>query len=321
MSEEYIWDRSGEPDRELAHLEETLGALRGSNRRRGAIAHESKRRGLVWRWTVAAAAALIIVIAGAVIVQKTMRMRHASDWQLSFHGAEPSRVRIGQVIDTPVSTGAMIESPFVGKVDIEPASQLQLLATSADQQRVALDHGTIHALIWAPPTRFVVDTPSAKTVDLGCEYTLRVAKDGLGFLTVEVGWVAFQWHNIESFIPAGAACVTRPGHGPDIPYFLDASSDLKKALVQFDLSGSPQALDAALAAARPHDGLSLWHLLQRTQGQQRAQVFDRFATLVRLPQGVTRNDMLRGDSNAMDAAWDALQLGDTTWWREWKRKW
>ena len=74
--------------------------------------------------------------------------------------------------------------------------------------------------------RFVVDTPAAKTVDLGCRYTLSVAKDGSGFLVVELGWVAFEWNKVESFIPRGAACATRVGHGPGTPYFLDAPEAL-----------------------------------------------------------------------------------------------
>jgi len=214
-----------------------------------------------------------------------------------------------------------MESDFVGEVEIEPKSRLRLLASRAGEHRMALDHGTIHALIWAPPAAFVVDTPAAKTVDLGCRYTLRVAPDGAGFLTVETGWVAFQWKNLESFIPAGAACATRPGHGPATPHFLDASQNLIASVARFDRTQDPQALAAALSAARSRDALTLWHLLERTQGAERAEVFDRFAALVKLSPEVTREAVLRGDPRAMDAAWNALQLGDTSWWRGWKREW
>jgi hypothetical protein len=244
-----------------------------------------------------------------------------TSWRLALAGQKPNSVRAGKVIDTMGIAGATMESEFVGEVDIKPNSRLRVIAAHQDEQRLALDHGTIHAVIWAPPTRFVVDTPSAKTVDLGCEYTLSVANDGKGFLTVQTGWVAFQWHNIESFIPAGAACTTRPRHGPDTPHFLDAPESLTKAVAEFDLTGRTQALNLALSAARPRDALTLWHLLHRTQGAERAEVFDHFASLVKLPSGVTREGILTGDGKSMDAAWDALNLGDTSWWREWKRPW
>jgi hypothetical protein len=138
---------------------------------------------------------------------------------------------------------------------------------------------------------------------------------------VELGWVAFQSKNIESFIPEGAACTTRVGHGPDTPYFLDAPEALTKSLAEFDLSGSRQALRSVLQTARPRDALTLWHLLERTQGPERVEVYRRFAELVNLPSSVTREGILRGDRANLDAAWDALRLGNTSWWREWKRNW
>ncbi len=320
MNEDYLWDRSGEPDEEVAHLEQLLGDFRWSEKQRDL----GRARPVDWwhekRWW--AAAIVVLGIGGAAFMAQRMHTTGAiTSWQWSLAGQKPSAVRAGQVIETAEATRGTMESEFIGEVRIEPNSRLRLLATQGYEQRLALDHGTIHAFIWAPPTKFVVDTPSAKTVDLGCQYTLRVAKDGTGFLTVEMGWVAFQWRDIESFIPAGAACTTRPGHGPDPPYFLNAPGALRKAVAQFDLTGSEQALNAALVAARPRDALTLWHLLQRTQGAERAEVFERFAALVYLPAGVTREGILSGDRKSMDGAWDALQLGDTSWWREWKRDW
>lgn len=319
MNEDYLWDQRGEPDDEVIHLEQLLAQLRWSERQRGGPCARPLERWHKRRWW-AVAAALVLGIGAAFLVQTIHRPGAVTPWQLSLAGRESSAVRAGQVIET-AAAGGILKSEFVGEVSIEPNSRLRLLSAREDGQRLALDHGTIHALIWAPPARFVVDTPSAKTVDLGCQYTLRVAKDGRGFLTVETGWVAFEWHNIESFIPAGAACTTRPEHGPDTPHFLDAPEALTKAVAQFDLTGSAQALNEALAAARPRDALTVWHLLRRTQGAERAAVFYRFEALVTLPSSVTREGILNGDRKSMDAAWDALQLGDTSWWRGWKREW
>ena len=321
MSDDYLWDGTGEPDPELAHLEATLGRLRWSSRRgRPNVSRSVRRRRLMACW-IAAAAALIIAIGSGVVVREIRNARTLSSWQLSFSGEKPRPMHADQLIETTGAARGTIESQFVGRVDIEPDSRLRLLAASGDEQRLALDHGTIHALIWAPPAKFVVDTPAAKAVDLGCQYTLHVEKTGVGLLTVQMGWVAFQWRSIESFIPAGAACSTRPGHGPGTPYFLDASPTFKNAIAEFDVNSDRQALQTALATARQRDGLSLWHLLQRVPQDERGEVFDRFATLVGMPSGVSREAILRGDRQSLDAAWNALNLGDTSWWREWKRQW
>jgi hypothetical protein len=300
MNEDYLWDRVGEPDAEVLHLENVLGRLRWPAK---------KRR----RWPVIAAAAAAAILIFALDVRTVNPL---TSWRLSVEGNQPAPLRSGQVL-----THGTIESDFVGEVRIEPESRLRLLGSRYGEHRLALDHGTIHAVIWAPPAEFVVDTPSAKTVDLGCRYTLRVASDGAGFLTVEMGWVAFEWKNLESFIPAGAACTTRPGHGPDTPHFVDAPPTLIAAVARFDRTQDPRALQTALGVARPRDALTLWHLLERTRGAERAEVFDRFAVLVKLPSGLTREAVLRGDRNAMDIAWNALELGDTNWWRGWKREW
>jgi hypothetical protein len=90
---------------------------------------------------------------------------------------------------------------------------------------------------------------------------------------------------------------------------------------KFDATGSGDALNAVLSGARRQDALTLCHLLGRTQGEQRVKVLDRFVALVDLPTPVHRRGILVGDRESMDAARHALQLGNKSWWREWKPRW
>jgi hypothetical protein len=306
MSDEYLWNRGGEPDEEVARLEKLLGQFQHKS------APQKRKPSYVW---LSIAAALVACVASAIPVFQ--HYRPITDWQL----ASGRRLRAGQVVETGALNKAAIESQFTGHVDVEPHSRLRVIASRENEQRFSLERGTIHALIWAPPGRFVVDTPSSKTIDLGCRYTLQVSDDGTGLVSVETGWVAFEWQRHEAFIPAGAACVTRPKLGPGTHWFSDAPEALKSALSKFDTGGNREALSAALNAARERDALSVWHLMARTQGTDRGQAFDRFATLVKLPPTLSREAVLRGDAEAVDAAWNALDLGSTDWWREWKRKW
>jgi len=306
MNEEYLWNRGGEPDEEIAGLEKMLAPLRYK------VPAPKRRQPHVFWWLAAAAA----VLAGIVAVPLLTR-GPVSAWQFTSGG----KLRAGQLIETGRTKSAQIESEATGEVRIDPGSRLRLMATTGKEERFNLERGTIHAFIWAPPGQFVVDTPSAKTIDLGCRYTLQVSKNGTGLLTVETGWVAFESRGVESFIPEGAACVTRPVRGPGTPYFTDASQALTAALDRFDNTSDATALNQALASTRPRDALTLWHLLTRTHGEQRAEVFARFAAVVNLPREVSQEAVLRGDPAAFDAAWNALDLGDTDWWREWKRQW
>ncbi len=150
MTEDYLWDGSGEPEPEVAYLEEVLGKLRWSGRQ-----PKSERvTPLNWwnekrPWAIAAAAALVLALGTALLMNKTPTPHSVTSWNLSFPGQGPSSVRAGQIIETGLSH-AIMESEFIGEVDIDPNSRLRLLASRQGQHRLALDHGTIRALIWAP---------------------------------------------------------------------------------------------------------------------------------------------------------------------------
>jgi hypothetical protein len=236
---------------------------------------------------------------------------------------EQGRLAIGQWLVTDEASRAQISVGDIGEVRVEPNSRIGLVAARADEHRLAIPKGKLHAFIWAPPRQFYVDTPSAVAVDLGCTYTLEVNDDGQGLLQVTTGWVAFEWEGRESFVPAEAECVTRPRLGPGTPYFGDASREFRDALAQFDTaqpedSARASALDMILMRSRKKDAITLWHLLTRTNEAELGRVYDRLAMLVPPPKRVTRAGIIRGERAMIDAWWDELELGDTEWWRMWK---
>ncbi|MCX6631189.1 MAG: hypothetical protein NTW28_26555 [Candidatus Solibacter sp.] len=298
MNDDYLWDGSGPPDLEVARLERTLAPLRYRHRR-----HPRPSRA---RWALAAA----LIAAAAGLALMVTPGERTTAWQVA--GAN---LRQGQTVRTG-NTAVRLEAARIGRVDLAANSVLR----TAGGKRLALERGELHAFIWAPARQFVVETPSARAVDLGCEYTLNVDEKGDGVLRVSMGWVAFQVAGREAFIPAGATCVTRRHGGPGIPYFEDASDGLRRAVQRFE-RGDAGALNSLLAAARPCDGLTLWHLLTRVTERDRGVVFDRFRDLVPLPAGVSRDAVLRSDGQAIDQCWNALDLENTGWWRGWERKW
>jgi len=175
------------------------------------------------------------------------------------------------------------------------------------------------AHIWAPPRLFFVNTPSAVAADLGCAYTLEVDDQGSSLLRVTSGWVALELENRESIVPAGAACETRPSLGPGTPYFEDCAAGFKDALKKVDFDPDAAARSAALkemlSQARTRDTLTLWHLLTRVEGEDRARVYDKMAALFPPPAGVTREGVLALNQQMLDAWRDAME---TTWMGIWK---
>ncbi|HYO91631.1 MAG TPA: FecR domain-containing protein [Pyrinomonadaceae bacterium] len=211
------------------------------------------------------------------------------------------RLFVGEWLETDSSSRARINVANIGQVEIEPNSRVRLVQTSATEHRLAMERGLMRANIDAPPRLFIVDTPSAVAVDLGCAYTLEVDDAGRGHLHVTAGWVALEAKGRESLVPAGAACITEPGKGPGTPYFDDVSAKFRDALERLDFAGGgAQALKIVLAEAREYDTLTLWHLLSRVEGAERRRVYERMAALIPPPAGVTREGIMQLDKGMLN---------------------
>ena len=226
---------------------------------------------------------------------------------------------VGEWLETDGNSRAQIAVSSIGSVDIDENTRVRLLETQPTEHRLELARGKMSAHIWAPPRLFFVNTPSAVAADLGCAYTLEVDDQGSSLLRVTSGWVALELENRESIVPAGAACETRPSLGPGTPYFVDSAAGFQAALKQVDFDPDAAARSFALKAmldqARPRDTLTLWHLLARVEGEDRARVFDKMATLFPPPAGVTREGVLALNQQMLDAWRDAME---TTWMGIWK---
>jgi hypothetical protein len=210
------------------------------------------------------------------------------------------QLAVGEWLETDGASRARISVASIGQVEVDPNTRVRLLETRATEHRLELARGRMTAHIWAPPRLFFVDTPSAVAADLGCAYTLEVDDAGASLLRVTAGWVALQLRDRESVVPAGAACATRPGIGPGTPYFEDASTTFRTALTKLDFEGSDSAtLQQLLSESRVRDTLTLWHLLYRTEGDERIRVYERLAELSPPPQGVTRAGVLQLDEQML----------------------
>ena len=346
MNNDYLWDGSGQPDPEIQRLESLLSEFRSTEQPLQLPAQmpvpSSKLRGtlLQFPWIPRFAAAAIVlftlVIAAYFSLRPTNLPNLGPAWDVEalagapqigsqiISGNNAAILHVGQTLVTNADSRASISENSLGEIKIDPNSRVRLLETPQRHKRLQLQVGTIHAAIWAPAGQFVVDTPSAVAIDLGCAYTLQVAPDGSGTLRTTLGWVGFELNGRDSFIPAGAMCSTRPNVGPGTPYFEDSSQSFQAALTALDFgSGAPETRNAALTTvlseARAHDALSLWHLLSRTEGEERARVYSRFAALVPPPPGVTREGILRLDSHMLDPWWNSLGFGDIDLWRYWEQ--
>jgi len=345
VNDNYLWDRSGEPDPDIERLEHLLGELR---HRPGALDYSrmpapepAPPRGLFWRWRssmLAGAACAAVVLVAAGFWWRSPKpvpaaAPSASQWLVRSLTGVPSvsgallqgelRIGGGGVIETDSTSTARLRATGVGMIDLGPGTRLRTVPSGAGEYRLALDRGSLDAHIWATPGTFAVETASATALDLGCSYRLEAAPDGSGRLHVTLGWVGLGRHEVESLVPQGALCALRRGAGPGTPHFDDAPGALVEALSTID--GSPDrmpvaALEMALAAARPRDAFTLWHLLRRAAGADADRIYERLAALSPPPAGVTRESVLAKDRTALESWWNTFGLGDAELFGRWRAR-
>lgn len=221
---------------------------------------------------------------------------------------QKGKLAVGEFLETDASSRAKIQVANIGKVEIAPNSRVQLVKTQAKEHRLSLERGAMHAKILAPPRLFIVDTPSAVAVDLGCEYTLEVDPAGNSKLHVTAGFVALERDGRESIVPAGAICFTQRGKGLGTPFSADAAAEFQKAVHQFDFeNGGSRALQTIIKEADFYDALTLWHLLSRAPERERAKVFDALANYVKPPPSVTREGALRLNKKMLKLWWTEIE--------------
>jgi ferric-dicitrate binding protein FerR (iron transport regulator) len=328
MNDDYLWDRSGEPDPEVQRLETLLA------RYRSAVAERSldfarddikTHRSLRTFARPLAAAAILALVAVGIAYALRFHWSSGSPWaitrvtgsaQLDGAVVRPhDRLGVGDALRTGAGAQVTVRIARVGEVDIGPGSELKLLATGRGRHRVSLERGSIHARLYAPPFTFGVRTPAGMATDVGCAFRLEYDR-GQGVLQVLSGWVDFDG---ETLIPAGAVAELREGRGSGSPYYADASDTFRTALRDFDFGAGRSALPAVVANARARDALTLLHLLEKTEASDRALIYDRLSALAPPPPDVTREAVLRRDAEALRTWRKSLGIaGAKSWWLNWK---
>ena len=325
MNEKYLWDGSGQPDAEVQRLESLLSAFRLR-----AVAMEfpatiilpSRRASRLRVWTLSLSAAAAVALFAALWLAP--HFFPDPRWQIvAVEGAAKidnlaatSRTRLaaGKWIETGDASRLSLRVDGLGQVEVGPNSRLYLLEISRSREEAVLERGTIHAQVTAPPYVFLVRTPAAYALDMGCAYTLHVNPDGSGILEVTEGWIQFQHGWVQSMVPAGASAEMLPGYGPGAPYFSDASEKFRVALriVNFDFD-DPQARSAALTVvmneSRKRDAFTLLNLLRRVAPEDRGRLYDRLVEFLPPTPGLTRDDAINGNWNAFSPMWDELGIG------------
>ncbi len=265
------------------------------------------------RWfLVPALAGMFAIIAIVSVAMLFIRndpkndVSNANAWNFTVIAGSPiapngNNIAAGERIETDAASRALIKVGDIGSVEVRPNSKIEVVATKQNEQRLSLERGSLHAKILAPPRLFIVDTPSAIAVDLGCEYTLTVNENGDNQLVVLTGFVALERNGRESIVPSGASCLTVNGKGIGTPFATGADAKIRDSLRKFDFeNGGNTEIKKILDYSTSYDTITLWHLISRVDEQMRVNVVERLEQFVPLPKDVSREAVTMLDKPSLD---------------------
>lgn len=338
-NDDYLWDRSGPVDPQVARLERLLRGHAHADAPRRArhpaqakpVATARRRR---WRTAFAAAAVLAVCALGArTWFQQRLQWEVGRPWQVV---AQQGDVRIdgrrqdaraALAMDGTLETGAnattRLHAAGIGQIAIGQGSRLRLVETRTGRHRVQLEQGSLWARVWAPPGQFGVGVAGAEVIDLGCEFLLKVDADGNGSLSVLSGWVQIDNSRREVLVPQGTRVRLHGSGAAGTPHAHDASAGFVAALDAIDarngeVDANGEEVRRLIAASRPQDAISLLALLRDHPQLGEGPLFERLAQLLPTAPAPTRDAWRRDRMAVFDAWWNALPYPRVKrWWTQW----
>ena len=304
--DDYLWDGSGEPDRDVERLERALSTYRAPlpplPRRPPprAVPPAGSVASIVLPLATAAAVVTLVALAAwysagagraGYAVAAAAGSPRVSGGAIEKHG----RLRPGEWLETDAASRATIEVGAIGRVDVESNTRVQMIGARAGEHRLSLAEDGSRPRsghrrdsfssrrrrrspsIWAAPTR----STSIRAARAFCACCM----DGSGSNS----------KGRESFIPEQAVCRTRPGVGPGrrTSRMRPRSSSTRLTTIDFGDASARRAAPSTSRCGAAHRRAQLGHLLTRVDPDEVGPRVRPAAELVPPPAGVTRDGIAR----------------------------
>jgi hypothetical protein len=184
---------------------------------------------------------------------------------------------VGGTLETGAHEAALAIA-HIGSARLGKNTKVRLERTDALRHQLALDRGSMHAVVNAPPRLFAVTTPLTEVVDLGCEYDITIAEGGAGSLTVHNGLVELATKNGTAVaVPEGCTSEILGDQRPGLPICNGATAAIAEAILDYD-AGDHTAAETIVARADRRDAVVLLALAAVDPGR-RVAVLARLAEL------------------------------------------
>lgn len=333
MNADYLWDRSGPVDEQIADLERVLAGHAFTGRVPAELMREPRR--LPWRDRAIIAAGVLLVLASLTrywIVRTPLVPRAPISWTIASstgkHTAEapgptksPGGPETGQWVETSAGASVRLEALSGGIVTLNADTRALMVDMGNTTQRLELAHGSIYTEPSKSDTPIEVVTPvGIATIAPGTACLITYDKLKNGSVEVKRGRIEFRTQGPDTQVTRfGAGSTATIAFGRlYTPRRGDASPELIAALAAYESPPPPGmtspewwilSLDSSdiLKAANPSDEITLWNLMHRTDEDGRKQIIARARELTKSMWKIENDALLRLDQDAMEAWWQMLE--------------
>lgn len=321
---DYLWDRSGAPDPDVARLESLLSPLahtapldelrlrRAKSRMPMFVAMATAFAAVValvlwWRWPATSEGYEGVACTGFGFPF------NGQGGAVKCNGIDLAVgvVPVSGTLDTGAREAELVIAD-IGKAQLGAQTRVRLDHSQfGKRHQLHLEHGRMHAKVNAVPKVFAVTTPSADVTDLGCEYTLELDRSGAGKIEVITGQVELETvKGAVLLAPAGTHARLLPGRRASLPLATSASPKLVAAVRELESTvefSDPRRIAQVLAAADVRDAITVLNLYRVVPVAQKRTVLETLAKLVCPPQGMTV-DEATSDKDLLEMWLDEVYL-------------
>jgi hypothetical protein len=265
-SDDYLWDRTGSPDPDVAKLEGLLSPL-AHDPPLDEVRMRRRRPRAPWILggafvAIAAAVAFYLALPGP---RPTVACSGRDGFAFSGVGGAVSCggtsvasgvLPVGGTLETGTHEASLTIAD-IGVAHLGSGTEVKLERTDSKRHQLALERGRMHAIVKAPPRLFAVTTKHADVVDLGCEYDIAIDDDGAGSIHVMSGLVELATKSGAPVVVAeGCRARILAGNRPGLPTCDASTQAVRVAVLAYD-TGDAAGFDAILANARREDAITL----------------------------------------------------------------
>lgn len=254
-------------------------------------------------------------IAGIIYFSK-FYSESTSPWQIiSFSGNfsksdkndSMNSFYLDEKIITDAKGNVVIAIPELGKITLEPKTEIELVNDKENESRIFLSKGKVNVSTFKQQGHFSIETPNAIFVENLTNFSVEHISNGITRIEIFSGLLTVITSKDSFALPSKYMCNIITKSSYNVPHHTDAKLQLITGLKELD-GGiiSHEVIAQIVDASNESDALTLWHLLKRVNRIYRPRIIDKLNEFFPTPPKVTKEGVLDLNRKMLKTWWNEI---------------